>query len=416
MADRRSYRTDRPPTLKREAAATFGALVERLGISTRSDSESSGDLSIFNTDVLVCQADTVAVSHKVVRETHLNLAHEQPTCTESTKKSAKKYSERLYHCQHTLIESSKSCAHCSGIMDTAGHSPINESSDAAIGYEPAPSTSSITSVNRNFVYENGRRYHSYDAIKQLFPNDEADLDQLRHTNFVEILGGRLQLAPVQTPNNILDIGTGTGLWAIQMADMHTQADVLGVDLSPIQPTWVPPNCRFQTCDIEENWTFQHQFDFIYARAITCSLLNPRAIFEYALQHLAPGGWFEIHEIYPWCPDHDSTSDAYSQWRRFWADGLRAQGRHPDLVQKLPAMLADAGFVSIETMEYDFNSGEVASESWLARHADYNLESLEGMSLRPLIAGLGWSTERVQVLLAHVRISMQSSRERALWPL
>lgn len=31
---------------------------------------------------------------------------------------------------------------------------------------------------------------------------------------------------------------GTGIWCIDFADQHPGADVLGIDLSAIQPSWV----------------------------------------------------------------------------------------------------------------------------------------------------------------------------------
>jgi methylase of polypeptide subunit release factors len=48
-------------------------------------------------------------------------------------------------------------------------------------------------------------------------------------------------APLEDPEKILDIGTGTGIWAIEMADMFPNAEVIGTDLSPIQPDWIPSN-------------------------------------------------------------------------------------------------------------------------------------------------------------------------------
>lgn len=35
---------------------------------------------------------------------------------------------------------------------------------------------------------------------------------------------------------MLDLGTGTGIWAIDFADEYPSANVIGTDLSPIQPT------------------------------------------------------------------------------------------------------------------------------------------------------------------------------------
>lgn len=53
-----------------------------------------------------------------------------------------------------------------------------------------------------------------------------------------LLGGRLTLAPIDKPKRVLDVGTGTGIWAIAMADhLPEDSEIIGTDLSPIQPTW-----------------------------------------------------------------------------------------------------------------------------------------------------------------------------------
>ncbi len=37
---------------------------------------------------------------------------------------------------------------------------------------------------------------------------------------------------------------------VVVGDLFESANVLGVDLSPIQPEWVPPNVRFMVDDVE----------------------------------------------------------------------------------------------------------------------------------------------------------------------
>ena len=52
------------------------------------------------------------------------------------------------------------------------------------------------------------------------------------------LGNKLHLAPIDDkPGKILDVGTGTGIWAIEMGDDYPSAEVIGTDLSPTQPSW-----------------------------------------------------------------------------------------------------------------------------------------------------------------------------------
>ena len=60
-----------------------------------------------------------------------------------------------------------------------------------------------------------------------------------------MLDGELFRAPISNaPGRVLDVGTGTGIWAMDFADEYPSAVVIGIDLSPIQPSWVPTNCKF----------------------------------------------------------------------------------------------------------------------------------------------------------------------------
>lgn len=55
-------------------------------------------------------------------------------------------------------------------------------------------------------------------IAYLYPNDEQELDRLdmQHHMFKLINEGRLFFAPVKNPQRILDIGTGSGIWPMEM--------------------------------------------------------------------------------------------------------------------------------------------------------------------------------------------------------
>ena len=67
---------------------------------------------------------------------------------------------------------------------------------------------------------------------------------------VEIYLLPLDGEPKRTPN----MGIGTGTWTTDIADRFPGSEVIGTDLSPIQPDWMPPNLRFYGDDVEGGWT------------------------------------------------------------------------------------------------------------------------------------------------------------------
>ncbi|KAJ5755034.1 hypothetical protein N7533_004577 [Penicillium manginii] len=150
---------------------------------------------------------------------------------------------------------------------------------------------SFASSVRDYCYENGRRYHAYRHGQYPLPNDEEEQDRLAlmHHLFKLLSGGDLHRAPLprdrdrgdrdpdissssSSSNSISNSdlsGTGTGEWALEMAEDLPTTDIIGTDLSPIQPTWAPPNCRFFIDDAESDWAFTpgEAFDYIHARSL-----------------------------------------------------------------------------------------------------------------------------------------------------
>jgi len=88
------------------------------------------------------------------------------------------------------------------------------------GYETdetgSAASTSLTSGVRDYVFENNRRYHKFREGQYLLPNDdlEQEREDMKHAMVVHVCDGKLHLAPVEEPHKILDIGTGTGIWAV----------------------------------------------------------------------------------------------------------------------------------------------------------------------------------------------------------
>ncbi|KAJ2897776.1 Phosphoethanolamine N-methyltransferase [Zalerion maritima] len=208
--------------------------------------------------------------------------------------------------------------------------------------------------------ENGRTYHAFKEGKYVLPNDESENERLdlQHTLFLMTLDGKLFTCPAGTDRpvrRVLDAGTGTGIWAVDYADDHPEADVIGVDLSPIQPSFVPTNISFFLDDLEDSWTFSQKFDFVYGRMLTGSLRNWPKFIQQSYDNLNSGGWIELTDILLELESDDNTVPANSpakQWGKYMLEAAASFGAPLDSCKRhKQQQLADAGFVDIVETVY-----------------------------------------------------------------
>jgi len=111
---------------------------------------------------------------------------------------------------------------------------------------------------------------------------KAELERLdlMHGLFALINDNKLHLAPIgASPQRILDVGAGTGVWWIEMGDLYPSAEIIGIDLSGDMPAFVPPNVKFEIDDAEEPWTFSQLFDYIHTRYMTGGIKDWPAYIE-----------------------------------------------------------------------------------------------------------------------------------------
>lgn len=78
---------------------------------------------------------------------------------------------------------------------------------------------------------------------------------------------------------------------MDFADDYPAAHVVGTDISPIQPTAVPPNLEFQIMDATEDWDFHMKFDFVHTRLMNgFSIRSWPHFYSQAFEHMKPGGY------------------------------------------------------------------------------------------------------------------------------
>lgn len=142
----------------------------------------------------------------------------------------------------------------------------------------------------------------------------------------------LYLAPIDNLDgdlhNVLDIATGTGIWAIEFAEQFPTAVVVGTDLSPIQPEYLPPNLQFEVNDAEDPWVFSHEFDYIHGRMLVTCFQSHLAVFKSAFDFLRPGGYIELQDAsFPFLgADEKWDGSAFQRWMGLLMDGAKSMGK------------------------------------------------------------------------------------------
>ncbi|KAF5649189.1 methyltransferase domain protein [Fusarium sp. NRRL 52700] len=285
---------------------------------------------------------------------------------------------------------------------TAEDSGVDEAID------DASSTQSISSSIFQYRVENGRTYATFGSGEYLLPNDDDEQERL-----------------------------GTGIWAMDVADEHPEAEVLGVDLSPIQPSmydslWntdslsterhksrVPPNCRFEIDDLEDDWTFKHQFDFMFIRSMIASFKSWPDIFAKAFENLEPGGYIEVQDnVYPLASDNGTIHNTdILRWSTLMTDAAKKIGRSITVAPEFKSMLKDAGFIDIVEIKKRIPMNRWPKD---ARYRELGIwscsmlrSSLEGISMG-LLTKLGLTVDKVHAILAGVRRDLRSTKIHGYW--
>lgn len=126
-------------------------------------------------------------------------------------------------------------------------------------------------------YEDGRTRHAVKSAPYMLPNDLTEADRLDAQHYIVryIFQGNYNVKLDRSASlKILDVATGTGVWALEMAQEFPNAEIHGIDLSPIYPRPetstkpIPPNCHFQLCNVLDGAPFpDNYFDFVYQRLL-----------------------------------------------------------------------------------------------------------------------------------------------------
>jgi ubiquinone/menaquinone biosynthesis C-methylase UbiE len=272
------------------------------------------------------------------------------------------------------------------------------------------------------ILAHGRRYHESDAV--LTPDDDDERDRLngQHELFKACRGGELTATKINGdgPLKVLDVGTGSAIWAMEMGERHRQAQIVGVDISRAKfPETTPANVRLLACNVNEEWDWCRGdgFDLIHIRNLFGGVTDWKALLGRALHHLEAGGRIEVSDCrVSWqenyCGPAINMAERFKAGQEFekaLSSAMAQLGFELEPIASMMTWLVEAGFEDVrQVVEY------APHRPWAPgaemKHRGRLVEQLtrgglESVSMRAL-GKCGWADEDTRTLIDRVLEELQ----------
>jgi len=192
-----------------------------------------------------------------------------------------------------------------------------------------------------------RTWHETDA-PYTFANDDVEWERLNgvHRAIKEYLGNRVTLAPIEhlNPKNILELGAGTCVWALDVAHMFPQATVTAVDISFNRVPNPPPNLVMQTQNLLEGFPWgPDSFDIIHMRFLLVHMPNFPELVKKCFTALKPGGIILLEDIdQNLYADDDETPESIKIFYKHYHAFMARSGVDGETGAKLESTLRQIG--------------------------------------------------------------------------
>ncbi|KAI8048017.1 hypothetical protein BDF22DRAFT_351339 [Syncephalis plumigaleata] len=184
----------------------------------------------------------------------------------------------------------------------------------------------------------------------------SDLDQEIDRQHIDHYMLRLGLsgnrfAPATSPSCVLDIGTGSGIWMLEMAVEYPECEFVGIDIADYPHRATSDNCDFRRMNILDGLRFpDDRFDLVFQRNVANSI--PVAQWPSHVSECArvcqPGGWVEMIDTSGMLMGRDgmeATTPYASLYNRAVRGLLHRSDIDPTICNRLSEMFRMAGNLS-----------------------------------------------------------------------
>jgi ubiquinone/menaquinone biosynthesis C-methylase UbiE len=218
---------------------------------------------------------------------------------------------------------------------------------------------------RRFLWLGGRRHLA--NAPYVLPSDDQEINRLdfQHYMLRYALKGNYA-APVTNPASILDVGGGTGRWAMEMAQLFPNANVVSTDLVPPKSNEGVPSLGSGAERIPENYAFvqgnvfeglpfaDSSFDFVHVRLLLFAISKEKwpAVAREVLRVTRYGGWVESVETGP----QRNGGPAMDSLVKWITEASLRRGVDPLLGPQIATYYADAGLMQQKTRDISLPVG------------------------------------------------------------
>ncbi|KAG1198272.1 hypothetical protein G6F35_012662 [Rhizopus arrhizus] len=173
---------------------------------------------------------------------------------------------------------------------------------------------------------------------------------------------------------ILDIGTGNGIWALEIAAEQSKANIIGLDIRPpAELQGKPKNLTYMEADITQPWPIEsNSIDFIFQRHMGNIILKNQwqHVLSEMYRVLKPEGTIELVEADLWHHNPGPVQTAFDEFHQTQCDEL---GLDFKFTTTLEEELRSTGFQQIESRTLDIPIGEWPQEADLKQFGFINKE-------------------------------------------
>ncbi|KAJ7267775.1 S-adenosyl-L-methionine-dependent methyltransferase [Mycena rebaudengoi] len=238
------------------------------------------------------------------------------------------------------------------------------------------------------------KYQMFPGSQYALPADYVEKERLilQHQVLKKLFGNRILLAPVELEQDakVLDIGTGTGFWILDLAEfVDARISMVGVDIEPgLFPTSPPKNVEFRVecgTSLPADWT--GTFTLVHQRLLMLALQIsqwPVALREIH-RVLQPGGWVQLCESTGWIEGEYPNKPCMERLVTMFRCLTNSRNIYMDCARDIPKMLDEAGFVDIQFKSRSPKLGKWAGELGVATRITH-LGVLRGLKTPILNAG------------------------------